>query len=79
MITERQQAVAIAAARKHNRHKTRYRTSAAKSRKKLKEQLGELLLSLKASPNQVQKDRYWKLFEFRLREYLAMGCCEVIR
>lgn len=39
---------------------------------KLKEQLGELLLYLQSSLTDEQQKSYWRMFEWKLREYLAL-------
>lgn len=82
MITERQQAAAIATAQKNNQHNKEYYSSSDMSSSKIcqrfSEQLGELLLFLQMPLNQAQQENCWCLFEVRLREYLDLRLCKVV-
>lgn len=75
MRAEIKKTAAPTAARKHNRQSESYRNSVSESRAKL--QIGELLLFLQTPLNQIQKRKYWRLFEVRLSEYLDLRFCEV--
>jgi hypothetical protein len=44
----------------------------SRRRKKLKKQLGELLLYLQSPLTEEQQKSYWGMFEWKLREYLAL-------
>jgi hypothetical protein len=38
----------------------------------LKEEVGELLLYLQSPLTEEQQKKYWRIFELKLREYLAL-------
>jgi hypothetical protein len=44
----------------------------SKTKEKLKEQVGELLLYLQSPLTKNERKRCWRMFELKLREYLAI-------
>ncbi len=70
-------AALTAAPNKNNQHNGYYSTSDDQSSKKLKEQLGVLLLYLQTPLSRQQRTAYLKLFESRLRQYVDLEYCGV--
>ncbi len=65
-------AAVVAAARGSKLHSSLYHTSPEKSTQKVREGVGELLLTLQTSQDEEQRQEMWRLFEDKLRHLVEL-------
>lgn len=78
MITVKQKAAALTAARTTKQQVESYQSFTQQSRENLKEKIGMLLLALQIPLSQEQRKAYWILFDSILRQYLDFRCSGVL-